>query len=252
MKELAKYRALVTGAGRGVGRSVAFELARRGARILAVGRHQENIEQTITEIEAMGANGVPLVADICETNWLDRLEPIDIVVHNACAYAPYGQLINSDTDEMRQVFETCVIAPTRINKKVLPGMKQRGFGRIIHIGSVAASLGAHGQAAYCAAKSALVGLTRTIAIESSEWGVTCNLVQLGLIDTERIAAVVSPPVRERIIGATAVGRIGTVEEAAYIVACLASPRASFVTGAVINATGGLELGIRSQEDSHAD
>lgn len=200
----------------------------------------------------MGGNGVPLVADICETKWLDRLEPIDIVVHNACAYAHYAQIINSDVDQMRQVLDTCVVAPTRISRRVLPGMKQRGFGRIIHIGSVAASLGAHGQAGYCAAKSALVGLTRTIALESSAWGVTCNLVQLGLIDTERIATVVSPAARERIIGATPVGRIGTVEEAAYVVACLASPRASFVTGAVINASGGLELGIRTGEDSHAD
>lgn len=243
---------MVTGAGRGVGRGVAIELARRGARIVAVGRTRENIEQTIAELKSMGGSGVALVADICETDWLDRLEPIDIVVHNACAYAPFAQIINSDVDQMRQVLETCVVAPTRISKRVLPGMKRRGFGRIVFIGSVAASLGAHGQAAYCAAKSALVGLTRTIALESSAWGVTCNLVQLGLIETERIAKVVSPAVRERIIGATAMGRIGTVEEAAYVVACLASPRASFITGAVINASGGLELGIRNQEDSHAD
>ncbi len=235
-----------------MGRGVALELARRGARIVAVGRTRENIDQTIVEIAAMGGSGVPLVADICETDWLDGLEPIDIVVHNACAYAPYAQIINSDVDHMRRVLETCVVAPTRISKRVLPGMKQRGFGRIVHIGSVAASLGAHGQAAYCAAKSALVGLTRTIALESSAWGVTCNLVQLGLIETERITTVVLPAVRERIISVTAVGRIGTVEEAAYMVACLTSPRASFVTGAVINASGGLDLGIRTQEDSHAD
>jgi len=252
LKELAKYRALVTGAGRGVGRGVAIELARRGAHIVAVGRTRENIEQTIAQIKTTGGNGVPLAADICETDWLDRLEPIDIIVHNACAYAPYAQIINSEVDQMRQVLETCVVAPTRISKQVLPGMKQRGFGRIVHIGSVAAFLGSHGQAAYCAAKSALVGLTRTIALESSASGVTCNLVQLGLIETERIATVVSPEVRKRIIAATAVERIGTVDEASYVVACLASPRASYITGAVINVSGGLELGIRTREDSHAD
>ena len=233
----------MTGAGRGVGRGIALELARRGARVLAVGRPRENIDQTIAEIEANGGSGEPIVADICESDWLRDREQVDIVVHNACAYAPYAQLVHSDVAQLRDVFETCVIAPARITQRVLPGMKKQGFGRIVHIGSIVATLGSHGQAAYCAAKSALVGLTRTIALECSASGVTCNLVQLGLIDTERIASAVSPSVRKQIIDKSAVGRIGTVDEAAYVVACLASPRASFVTGAVINASGGLELGI---------
>jgi NAD(P)-dependent dehydrogenase (short-subunit alcohol dehydrogenase family) len=126
-------------------------------------------------------------------------------------------------------------------------MQARGFGRIVNVGSMAAEMGAHGQVAYGAAKAALVGMTRSVAAEAAPRGVTCNLVQLGLIDTERIAAAVDPRVQRRVLANVAVGRMGTTGEAAHAVAMLCMPRASYVTGAVLAVSGGMGVGLYARE-----
>jgi 3-oxoacyl-[acyl-carrier protein] reductase len=122
-------------------------------------------------------------------------------------------------------------------------MKARRFGRILHIGSASATLGGAGQVAYASAKSALVGLTRSIACETGRYGITCNLVEVGLVETERTAEAVAPDRKRQILARIPAGRCGTCAEVAAAVSFLASPQASYIQGACIPVTGGLGLGL---------
>jgi 3-oxoacyl-[acyl-carrier protein] reductase len=131
----------------------------------------------------------------------------------------------------------------RITAHLLPGMKVRGFGRIVFVGSIAASLGAVHQVPYTTAKSALHGLVKSLALECASFGVTCNLVEPGLVLTDRVLARLPEERRKELLGDTPMGRAGTPEEIAAVVAFLASPRASYVTGACVPVTGGLGLGL---------
>jgi NAD(P)-dependent dehydrogenase (short-subunit alcohol dehydrogenase family) len=245
--ELAGRTALVTGAGRGIGRGVALELARAGARVVLVGRRAEALEATRRAIEAEGGQAAALAADIREEGWLARLDEIapaiDLLVNNAVSFPPYGALEEVPGEAVDEVLDTVVRATLRLVAHVIGGMKQRGFGRIVNVGTVAASRGALRQAPYATAKAALGGLTRSVALEGARHGVTCNELELGLILTERIADAVPEDVQRALVANTAAGRPGTVEEVAAVVRFLCSPRASYVTGATIPVSGGFGLGL---------
>jgi 3-hydroxybutyrate dehydrogenase len=245
--ELEGRTAVITGAGRGIGRGVALELARAGARVVAVGRGVEALAATCAAVEAEGGRALPLAADIRDAGWLARLDEVapaaDVLVNNATSFPPYGALDDVPPESVDEVLDTVVRAALRLVAHVLPGMKERGFGRIVNVGTVAASRGALRQAAYATAKAALGGLTRSVALEGARHGVTCNELELGLILTERIAKAVPAEVQRALVASTAVGRAGTVEEVAYVVRFLASPRASYVTGATIPVSGGFGLGL---------
>ena len=246
-KELEARTALVTGGGRGIGRGIALELARLGAHVVVVGRKRERLEETRELVLAAGGTADVIAADIASDEGLRALESVtartDILVNNAAAFAPYGRLEEIDVDDARRVLDTIVLAPLRLSGAVLPAMKERRFGRVINIGSIAGALGAERQVVYASAKSALEGLTRSIALEGARHGVTCNLLELGLIATERIAEAVPPEIQRGLIANTPVGRAGSVEEVAFAVGFLASPRASFVTGTCLEVSGGLGLGL---------
>ena len=247
-KELAHKRALVTGAGRGIGRAVARALAARGATVVLVGRDEALLARTREIVAGEGGVASVLVADITGPEWLTTVDPdVDVLVHNAAGFAAYGLLEDLAEDEIGRVFDTILHAATRLSAFHLPGMKSRGFGRIVHIGSLAASRGSRGQVAYAAAKAGLEGLMRSTALEGAAFGVTSNLLELGLVDTERIDQAVRREVRDDIIRRTPVGRMASTEEAAAAVAFLTSPRASYITGAVLPVNGGLGLGLYPEQ-----
>lgn len=247
MGELDDKTAVITGAGRGIGRAIARALAERGARAVLVSRTSEHLEAAGAELEAAGLDVRTLEADIDDPEWLDRLDEaaptIDVLVNNAATFAPYGLLETVEMEEIDRVLTTCIRSTLRLIGHVLPGMKERGFGRIVNVGSVAASLGATGQVAYASAKASLVGMTRTVAIECARRGVTCNMLELGLIETERVNEMIEPKVQEQFTRNTPIGRVGSVEEVAHAAAFLASPRSSYITGETLTVSGGLGLGM---------
>lgn len=245
--DLAGRTALVTGAGRGIGRAIVLELAQRGARVVACGRDHARLEETLALAARAGGHVSALAADITAPGFSTELSrgarAVDIVVHNATSFPAYALLEDARPAEIALVHEVVVLAPMRITAHLLPDMKARGFGRIIFLGSIAASIGAAHQAPYASAKSALHGLVKSLALEGARYGVTCNMVEPGLVLTERVLAAIPESTRAALIARTPMGRAGTAEEIAAVVGFLASARASYVTGACVPVTGGLGLGI---------
>ena len=239
--------ALVTGAGTGIGCAVALELAARGDRLVLVGRTRETLERVAKAIDAGGGEAVVVDADVTDVASVDAIDEVattvDILINNAAAYAGFALVEDGSDEEFDDVHATVVGGARRLIRHVVPGMKSRGFGRIVNVGSLAAELGGPGQAAYAAAKAGLIGLTRTVALESARFGVTVNLVQPGLIDTDRIDRAVDEAVRERLIRNIPARRIGTPDEIAHAVAFLTSEQASYITGALVPVSGGLGLGL---------
>ena len=247
MRDFDGKTALITGGGTGIGRAIAEELAREGAAVVLVGRSSEPLETAVAGLQAAGCNARSLAGDVTDPELLPRLEAtaprIDILVNNAAAFASYGPLDEVPLAEIDQVLAVDLRAALLLIRYVLPGMKRRGYGRIITIGSVAGTLGAAGQVAYATAKSGLQGLTRSVAAECSRGGITCNLIEPGRISSRRAIEKIPTETRDSLVRATPLGRAGTVEEIAYAAAFLASGRAAFITGATLPVSGGIGLGL---------
>jgi len=247
MGEQVGRTAVVTGGRTGIGRGVARELARAGARVVSIARDAALLERAVVELRAAGLDVVGLAGDVTDPSLLPRLDAlapeVDVLVNNAAVFATYGDLDAVPLEELDAVLAVDLRACLILARHVLPGMKARRFGRIVQIGAVAATVGAAGQVAYATAKAALGGMTRSLAAECSRRGVTCNLIEPGLIESERAVTRIAPEIRDCLVRATPMRRPGTVEEVAYAVAFLASERASFITGATLPVAGGLGLGV---------
>ncbi len=239
--------ALVTGGGAGIGRAITLELAAMGAKVILCGRRRALLDDAALSISSSGGEALVLEGDITAPDFLTRLDAlssaVDVVVHNATAFPTFGSLEEIPFTQIEHLYDVVVLAQMRISAHVLPGMKQRGFGRLVYLGSIAATIGAERQAPYASAKAALSGLVKCLALEGARHGVTCNLVEPGLVLTERVREHLDPARRQKLIESTPMHRPGTIEEVAAVVCFLCSPRASYVTGATIPVTGGLGLGL---------
>ncbi len=253
---MARIRtALVTGAGRGIGRATALALAARGQRVVVTARSMDELQQVAAEIQAVGGSALPLADDLADPAAIERLieriesdwGPVEVLVNNAgigSSERPMP-LVEFDDTFWERTMAVNVTAPYRLTKRVLPGMLRNDWGRIINIASINARVASMHGAAYTVSKHGLAGLTKATAKEVEGTGVTANAVCPGVTATrlndkrlEYDAQRLATTVEELEAQASPLGRRVTPEEVAHTVAFLADELASAVHGQMINVCGG--------------
>ena len=232
-----RLTALVTGATAGLGKAIALRLARDGMHVIVVGRDADRGTAVVDQIEKAGGEARFIAADLNDPADIQHLAEevgqIDVLVNNAgrSVWAPTEDMSVADFDSM---FASNVRAPYLLVGAVAPGMAERGAGSIINISSVAGRIGLLNAAAYGATKAALDSMTQSWTAEYSPRGVRVNAVAAGPIYTRPEARALF----DRLGDTTALHRAAQPEEIAEVVAFLASPRASYVTGAIVATDGG--------------
>jgi len=242
--------AIVTGAGRNIGRAIALELAQAGYRVLLVGRTLEPLEFVRYEIELSGGMAVAASCDVTRPEQVreavgraeEALGPIQVLVNNAVNRL-HGPFLEMTPAQWHATLEVTCGGAIYCAQAVLCGMLSRGAGRIINIAGVTGQIGASERAAVAAAKSGLIGLTKALALEFADRGITVNAVSPGQIDTDRAASNVDDPHSIAAYSAEAsripARRLGTPAEVARLCRYLASDDAAYITGQVIGINGGL-------------
>ena len=252
---LNKKVALVTGAGRGIGRAIALQMAAAGARVAISARTSEQLDEVAGQIESSGGRVLPIAADLSNasaaTQVIDTIGEtwghVEILVNNAGlgSSADPRPLVEFDDDFWERTLLLNVTVPYRLTKRVLPEMIEAGWGRIINISSINATVPAMHGCAYVASKHALAGLTKATAMEVVEHGITCNAVCPGVTATEmndlRIdydARRLGQTAEEIKAGASPLGRRLRPDEIAPLAVFLASDAAAAINGQLINVCGG--------------
>ena len=235
--------AIVTGGTRGIGEAISLALQEAGVSVAANYAGNEERARAFTE-----RTGIPAfrwdVGDYDATQaGVAQVEaevgPVDIVVNNA-GITRDGTLLKMDKQSWNEVIDTNLGGCFTMAKAVFPGMKQRGWGRIVNIGSVNGQAGQYGQVNYAAAKSGIHGFTKALAQEGARFGITVNAIAPGYIDTDMVAAVPGD-VLAKIVQRIPVGRLGQAHEIARGVAFLVAEDAGFVTGSTLSINGGQHM-----------
>jgi 2-keto-3-deoxy-L-fuconate dehydrogenase len=238
---LAGRRAIVTGAGQGIGRAIALAYAAEGASVLAVSRTADKLADLPEEMRVLALDVTAPGAEA-----LLAAERADILVNCAGLVVP-GGLIGSADEDWEASWQVNVMAPMRLIRAVLPGMIARGGGSIVNVASVASSItGVKDRAAYGTTKAAMIGLTKAVAREHVGDGIRCNALCPGTTDTpsleSRIHATADPEAtRAAFVARQAMGRLGRPEEMAEAAVFLASDAAAFMTGQLLVIDGGQTL-----------
>ena len=247
MSLLANKVAVVTGAGRGIGRAVALAYARMGADVACVSRTEENSAKAAAEVEALGRRAWAVAVDVSDTaavntaagKILDDAGRVDILVNNA-GVTRDNLLMRMSEEEWDTVINTNLKGAFNFTKALTrPFIKQRS-GRIINIASVIGLIGNAGQSNYAASKAALIGFTKSVAKELAPRGITANAIAPGFIETDMTAAL-DDKVRESIIGNVPLGRFGSPDDIAHAAVFLAMEPSGYITGQVLTVDGGMVM-----------
>jgi len=247
MSLLADKVAVVTGAGRGIGRAVALAYARMGADVACVSRTEENSAKAAVEVEALGRRAWAVAVDVSDTaavdaaagKILDDAGRVDILVNNA-GVTRDNLLMRMSEEEWDTVINTNLKGAFNFTKAFSrPFIKQRS-GRIINIASVIGLIGNAGQSNYAASKAALIGFTKSIAKELAPRGITVNAIAPGFIETDMTAAL-DDKVREGILGNVPLGRFGSPDDIAHAAVFLAMEPSGYITGQVLTVDGGMVM-----------
>jgi 3-oxoacyl-[acyl-carrier protein] reductase len=268
--DLSGRVALVTGGSRGLGRADALTLARAGADVAiadilvesdtsaaeeygvlaqaAVAQGMVHTEGTVQEIRGLGRRSLAVRCDVTDRAAVDaavvrvveELGSIDILVNNAGTLDHVGQFPDQRLDLWERDLRVNLTGAFNCAQAVWPHMRERGWGRIVNMASVAGTLGGFGQASYSTTKSGILGLTRTLAMEGGRHGITCNAIVPGIIGTEAFH-MANAAMNERIANRTVFKRAGEPQDIANAIAFLCSDLASYVTGIELNVSGGVEL-----------
>jgi 3-oxoacyl-[acyl-carrier protein] reductase len=248
MAELSQQVALVTGASRGIGRAVAVALARAGAHVVInYVQNEAAAQETLQLVQQADGRGEIVAFDIADPNavqsavsaLLDRLGRCDVLVNNA-GMTVDTLLLRFKDEDWDRVMAVNLRGTYSCTKAVARGMLRARYGRVINMTSVIGSMGNAGQGAYAAAKAGIVGFTKSIARELGSRNITVNAVAPGFIDTEMVASL-PEAARTEYLKLIPVGRLGTVDEVADVVAFLARPQSGYITGQVIGVNGGLYM-----------
>jgi 3-oxoacyl-[acyl-carrier protein] reductase len=229
--------ALVTGASRGIGRAIAVELAKQGAKVIGTATSEEGA-QRISESGVAGKVLDVKNAEQCDA-LIKELGDVHILVNNAGITRDNLALRMKDAD-WDDVIDTNLKSVFRLSRAVMRGMMKARWGRIINITSVVGASGNPGQANYAAAKAGIVGLSKSLARELGSRNITVNCVAPGFIDTDMTRALAEAQ-KTALLAQIPLGRLGQPEDIAAAVAYLASPAAAYITGSVLHVNGGMYM-----------
>lgn len=240
-----KQIALITGSSRGIGKEIARELIQSGFQIvLHASKMSNELKDTEFELKKLDPKTSSVVFDVSDGAAIERackdifksIGRVDVLINNA-GIARDKTLVNMSDDDWDSVMKVNLYGPFFVTKNVLPGMIENNYGRIINISSIAAQCGAYGKTNYAAAKSGLIGFTKSLALETGRYNVTVNAICPGLIDTEMSRAIPEKYV-QKAVEQISLRRVGRTEEIASLVSFLSSEKSSYITGAVLDVNGG--------------
>ena len=245
MTDLTGKSALVTGAGRGIGREIALELARAGASVVIINRNPERGSAVLTEIKESNGGGWSLLGDVADRETADNIAEealkltggIDILVNNA-GITKDNLFMRMKPEEWEQVMGVNLNGVYHITRGLIRHMVKQRFGRIVNIGSVVGSTGNPGQVNYSTTKAGLIGFTKSLAKELGGRNITVNTISPGFIETD-MTEELNEKQKEAILSQVPLGRMGSAEEVAWAVRFLVSDHAAYITGTTLHVNGGL-------------
>src|SRR5215471_8871005 len=239
--------ALITGASRGIGEAIARRLASEGARVLAAARSAEGLARVVAAIAESGGKASALVLDLADPASIDAAVKaalaehgqIDVLVNNA-GVTEDNLILRMSREAWDRVLATNLTGTFLLTQAVVKSMVRKKYGRIVNVSSVVGLMGNAGQANYAASKAGLIGLTKSVARELASRNITCNAVAPGFIVTA-MTEEMTDAAKQGLSAQIPLERLGAPEDVAAAVAYLASDEASYVTGTVVNVSGGLYM-----------